>query len=67
MPITFYPRPGSVLICDFNSGFKEPEMVKKRPVVVVSPWARRFTELFTVVPLSGTAPQVVRDYHVKLI
>lgn len=41
-------------------------MVKRRPVVVVSPWATRHTQLFTVVPLSGTAPQTVREYHVCL-
>lgn len=66
VPITFYPRTGSVLICDFGTGFKKPEMVKRRPVVILSPWSTRHTQLFTVVPLSGTAPQIVRDYHVCL-
>ena len=36
MPITFHPSPGTVLICDFTTGFQPPEMVKRRHVVVVS-------------------------------
>lgn len=53
-------------MCDFNTGFILPEIDKKRPVVIISPWSRRHTQLFTVVPLSGTPPQIVRDYHVRL-
>ena len=53
-------------MCDFKTGFEAPEMVKKRPVVVISPWSRRHTQLFTVVPLSRTEPKPVRDYHVLL-
>jgi len=30
MPITFHPSPGTVLICDFATGFQPPEMVKRR-------------------------------------
>ena len=41
MPITFHPHPGTVLICDFFTGFQPPEMVKRRHVVVVSPRRRR--------------------------
>ena len=66
MPITFYPKTGTVLMCDFNTGFIPPEMIKKRPVVIISPWSRRHTQLFTVVPLSGTPPISVHDYHVRL-
>lgn len=44
-----------VLICDFTTGFQAPEMVKKRPVVVVSP-RRRIGQVCTVVPLSSVAP-----------
>ena len=41
-------------MCDFRTGFKPPEMVKMRPVVVVS---GKRTGVGTVVPLSATAPQ----------
>jgi mRNA interferase MazF len=63
MPITFHPRPGNVLICDFGTGFKPPEMVKRRPVVVIS---RSYQELVTVVPLSTTEPRPIEKWHVEL-
>ena len=65
MPLLFHPKQGTVLMCDFNTGFQPPEMVKKRPVVVISP-RRRTTELFTVVPLSATAPEPVEPHHHKM-
>src|SRR3546814_2449978 len=32
-----HPPTGTILTCNFDAGFKEPEMVKRRPVIVVSP------------------------------
>lgn len=61
MPITFFPGAGMLLICDF-SGFTKPEMVKKRPVVVISGRHRR-DKLATIVPLSTTAPVPLHDHH----
>jgi len=69
MPLTFYPTPGLVLMCDFNTGFREPEMVKKRPVVVVSGKFQRTNyanSLCTVVPISTAAPRTVERWHHKL-
>ena len=57
-PITFHPKPGHVLICDFNTGFRPPEMVKKRPVVVISESRQ---QLVTVVPLSTTEPNPIEN------
>jgi len=65
MAIRFHPDPGTVLICDFT-GFREPEMVKRRPVVVISPRFRQRGRLCTVVPLSTTQPRTVCDYHCQL-
>lgn len=65
MPITFYPDHGSILMCDFNSGFNPPEVVKRRPVVVVSPRRNNF-QVCTVVPLSRTAPNPIEDHHHRL-
>lgn len=65
MPITFYPKQGTVLICDY-SGFVAPEMIKKRPVVVVSPRLRRQQQLFTVIPLSTSKPTFIEHHHHKL-
>lgn len=65
MAIHFHPDPGTVLICDFN-GFKAPEMVKRRPVIVISPRFRQRAGLCTVVPLSLTKPRQVADYNCLL-
>jgi uncharacterized protein YifN (PemK superfamily) len=66
MPITFHPKAGQVLMCDFK-GYILPEIVKVRPVVVVSPnhWKRH--GIVTVVPLSTTAPSPVEAYHYCLV
>jgi mRNA interferase MazF len=65
MSITFHPNPGTILICDFE-GFKAPEIIKRRPCVVVSPRSRRRTGLCTIVPLSTTDPEHVESHHCKI-
>ena len=65
MSLKFHPAAGTVLFCDFR-GFEAPEMVKKRPVVVVSPKKLRRGELVTVVPLSTQAPGPERGFHHRL-
>lgn len=66
MAIRYHPDTGTVVICDFK-GFIEPEMVKRRLAVVISPRHRRGTGLCTIVPLSTTEPRIVCSYHCKLI
>jgi mRNA interferase MazF len=66
MPINDHPAPGTILICDFNGTFKEPEMVKPRCVVVLSPKIVRRAKLCTVVCLSMTAPNHVMPFHCQL-
>ncbi len=61
MPLTYQPRPRAVLICDFR-GFEPPEMVKRRPVVVLASNPRN-RRLVTVVPLSTTPPRRRRVWH----
>jgi uncharacterized protein YifN (PemK superfamily) len=65
MGIQFHPGQGTILICDFD-GMKPPEMVKRRPVVVVSPRLRKREGLCAIVPLSSTEPKDVAPYHFKL-
>lgn len=65
MAITFHPKAGAVLVCDFR-GYVEPEIVKMRPVVVVSPNHLRRPGLVTVIPLSTTPPLYVEAYHYLL-
>lgn len=67
MALTFHPRPGTILVCDFSKGFKEPEMVKTgRPVVVLTPQIDGRGKLVTVVALSTVAPDPVREFHCRL-
>jgi mRNA interferase MazF len=66
MAINEHPFTGSILLCDFNSGFKEPEMVKKRPVVVLSPKIAARPNLCTVVALSETEPDPRLPYHCQI-
>lgn len=63
MPILFRPKRGQILICDFDTGFRPPEMIKVRPVVVVSPRRRTGPGLCTVVPLSSAKPEPPEPYH----
>ena len=66
MAITEHPALGSVVMCDFSAGFAEPEMVKRRPVVIVSPKIIGRHHLCTVVALSTTAPEPVMQYHCQI-
>lgn len=74
--IGFHPRIGSVVICDFNrtdmpqqellvDGFEKPEMVKKRPAIVVS-YDKMGGRLCTIVPLSQTPPDKRQPWHHRL-
>ncbi|AWL04256.1 type II toxin-antitoxin system PemK/MazF family toxin [Massilia oculi] len=65
MALKFFPEQGSILICDFK-GFNDPEMTKRRPVVVISPKRKHSPRLCTIVPLSTTAPRPVEKFHVRL-
>jgi uncharacterized protein YifN (PemK superfamily) len=66
MPIREHPEPGTIVVCNFDGGFKEPEMVKPRLVVVLSPRIRARPWLSTVVALSTTHPDPVMPYHCQL-
>lgn len=66
MAITFHPKPGMILMCDFTGGFREPEMVKSRPVVVISPAMTGRSNLVTVIALSSSPPERVMPYNLKL-
>jgi len=66
MPITFHPNAGTILICHYGqgSGFQPPEMMKSRPVVVISPRRRSGgSQVATVVPLSSVAPKKPEPWH----
>lgn len=67
MPITFHPRAGQILHCDFSQGFQEPEMVKaQRPVVVLTPYIKGRHKLVTVVALSTVPPDPTLSFHCQI-
>jgi mRNA interferase MazF len=67
MPIQYELKPGTILLCDYSlGGFKPPEMVKRRPVVVVSLRKRKPTGLLTVVPLSTSDPTPVEVHNCQI-
>ena len=63
----FPVKPRTILICDFNrGGFRPPEMVKRRPCVVLVGSLPGRNNLHTVVPLSGTESPEDRKYHCRI-
>jgi len=67
MAIQLSPKVGSVLLCDYSKGgFQPPEMVKRRPAIVLSPRLRHRDGLCTVIPLSTTVPLHQTSYTIKL-
>lgn len=65
MAITFHPKAGMVLMCSFK-GYIKPEIIKTRPVVVISPNHLIRPGLVSIIPLSTTDPEPVCEYHYQL-
>ncbi len=53
-------------MCDFRGNI-QPEIVKKRPVIVITPRLPHRDRLCMVVPTSTTAPDHPQPYHVRLL
>ncbi|WP_114768453.1 type II toxin-antitoxin system PemK/MazF family toxin [Microvirga subterranea] len=66
MPLRFPVPPGVILLCDYSTGFHPPEMIKRRPAIVVSPRLPHRDHLCTVVPLSGTPPSRPVRYQLRI-
>lgn len=66
MSISGHPTRGSIVTVDYRSGFMEPEMVKRRLAVVISPDIKNRIKLTTVVPLSLTPPEAIMPYHKQI-
>jgi uncharacterized protein YifN (PemK superfamily) len=66
MPISRSPRTGDILMCDFNPEELElldGAMDKRRMSIVVTPQHQRSGKMLHVVPISMTAPEVVKPWH----
>ncbi len=64
--LKLYLKTGEIVICNYNTGFVVPEMVKSRPAVVISKSSTHWRGLCTVVPLSTTPPEKVEAWHVSM-
>lgn len=65
MALPYQPKPRAVLSCDFF-GYIAPEIVKRRPVVVLKAH-KTHSKLVVVVPLSTTRPNPVERHHYRLL
>ena len=66
MTVRFHPIPGTILRVDLVDGFKNPEMGKRRPAVVLSSQLAGRPQLCAIVPLSTTVPRLVQPWHHKV-
>lgn len=66
MALLHHPKVGEILLCTFPEEFSPPEMVKTRPVVVVSPRIEGRSGLASIVPLSTTPPAPVLRHHFQV-
>ncbi len=55
-----------ILHCDFSKGFEPPEMVKRRPVVIISSELKGRKGLVTIVPISTVEPNPIEKFHYQL-
>lgn len=67
MAIQYPVAPGTILLCNYDTGFREPEMIKRRPAVVISPRLPYRDQLCAVVPLSTTPPLKEVLYQCRIV
>lgn len=63
MALPYLPKQGEILVCDFDDSAIGAEMIKRRPVVVVSRHEAHRSSLCTVVALSTTPPVPPLKWH----
>ncbi|MFN3512724.1 MAG: type II toxin-antitoxin system PemK/MazF family toxin [Phenylobacterium sp.] len=66
MTVVIHPQPGTIVRVDLNDGFRPPEMVKRRPCIVLSPPLPGRPQLCTIVPLSTTPPNPAGAHHMQI-
>jgi len=64
--LKYHPAAGTIVVCDFTTGFRPPEMVKRRPAVIISHRLAFRDRLCTVVPLGQSAPDQKIDYQCQI-
>ena len=66
MSLRTHPQPGTILRVDLSEGFRAPEMVKRRPAIVLSHKIPGRYLLCTIVPLSTAAPNPILPHHMQI-
>lgn len=66
MTVVSHPLPGTIVRVDLSEGFRAPEMVKRRPAIVLSPPIAGRSFLCTIVPLSTTPPNPILPHHMQI-
>lgn len=66
MSLEYPPAAGMLLRVDLHEGFRPPEMIKRRPCVVLNGPSADRRNLCAIIPLSTTAPTRPKDYHHQL-
>lgn len=63
--LQFHPHAGTLVMCDFRGNIA-PEIIKRRPVIVVTPRLPYRSHLCMIVPTSTTPADHPQPYHVRL-
>lgn len=66
MTVVLHPAPGTIVRVDLSDGFRPPEMVKRRPAIVLSPELPGRPKLCAIVPLSTTPPKQNCAHHCQI-
>lgn len=66
MTVVLHPAPGTIVRLDLSEGFRPPEMVKRRPAIVLSPPLADRPQLCAVVPLSTTPPRTPCAHQMQI-
>ncbi|MDR3436113.1 type II toxin-antitoxin system PemK/MazF family toxin [Telmatospirillum sp.] len=67
MPLKYPVARRTILLCDYAlGGFRPPEMIKRRPAIVISPRLPHRDGLCFVIPLSSSEPEKPVPYVVRV-
>jgi uncharacterized protein YifN (PemK superfamily) len=64
--VKIHPASDTIVRVDLTEGFREPEMRKRRPAIVLSPLIPGRNTLCTIAPLSTSTPKIVLLQHMQL-
>lgn len=67
MTVIAHPTAGTIVRVDLSQGFRPPEMVKRRPCIVLSPPIPGRQNMCTIVPLSTSEPRRKLPCHMEIV